>query len=165
MKHDKPNAKMANGQQSQGIQNVSAIKVQITKQVSSIPGIFLTMLQPYSAKLGTDGCNNTIRCHHIGKAPPGRARAPGRARGHPPACRADRPANKAGPSSRKADRPANKAGPSSRKADRPNQNIHEQIASPLSLQREGSARLPSRQGVSLKTIFQINNQIVNKKNC
>ena len=151
MKHDKPNAKMANGQQSQGIQNVSAIKVQITKQVSSIPGIFLTMLQPYSAKLGTDGCNNTIRCHHIGKAPPGRARAPGRARGHPPACRADRPANK--------------AGPSSRKADRPNQNIHEQIASPLSLQREGSARLPSRQGVSLKTIFQINNQIVNKKNC
>jgi hypothetical protein len=86
------NEKMANGHQSQDIQNAPAIKVQITVHVNSTPGIFPAMLPPFAARQGTDGCTNTIRGHHIGKAPPGRARAPGRARGHPPAFRADRPA-------------------------------------------------------------------------
>jgi len=128
MKHKTSNAKMADGQQSQDIQNTPAIKFQITVHGNSAPGIFPAMLPPFAARQGTDGCSNTIRGHHIGKAPPGRARAPGRARGHPP---------------------ANKAGP-------PDQTIQKPVASPLSIQREGS-------GVSLKTVFKINNQIVNTK--
>ncbi len=133
---------MANGQQSQAIQNAPVIKFQITVHGNSVPGILPAMLPPFAARQGTDGCTNTIRGHHIGKAPPGRARAPGRTRGHPP---------------------ANKAGPSARKADKPDQTIQKTVASPLSLKRDGPGPPADKAEVSLKTIFQINNQIVNTK--
>jgi hypothetical protein len=117
MKNETSNEKMANGQQSQDIQNAPAIKVQITVHGNSAPGIFPAMLPPFAARQGTDGCSNTIRGHHIGKAPPGRARAPGRARGHPPACRADRPAFRADRPANKEDRPAPPKRRTSEKAE------------------------------------------------
>jgi hypothetical protein len=90
MKHEKQNEKMADGQQTQGIQNVPAEKVQITNQGNTFPEIFLILTPPYATRPGSNEGSSTISGHHIGKAPPGRARAPGAARGHPPE-------NKAGP--------------------------------------------------------------------
>ena len=136
MKNKTSNEKMANGQQSQDIQNTPAIKFQITVHGNSAPGIFPAILPPFAARQGTDGCSNTIRGHHIGKAPPGRARAPGRARGHPP---------------------ANKAGP-------PDQTIHKPEASPLATCREENVLPLGGAWLSHQTtFFNSNNPIINTK--